>query len=203
MTGKEEQLVIEHMYLIKNLTDKYYYRYKDAFNDNILLNDLLINYAYEGLINALKTYDPQKGTIFKTWAYTKIEFAIKDAIKKLRRSKLNLNSFDPYFKDDNGDEKAKLHEPEDPEDMQNILFFEELAKALDDCLNKRLTKLEREAVTLNKAQGFSVENIKKVLIYDRSRNTLERLIKDSLRKLKKCLQLKGYRNIEDYAFEIE
>ena len=41
MTGKEEQLVIEHMYLIKNLTDKYYYRYKDAFNDNILLNDLL------------------------------------------------------------------------------------------------------------------------------------------------------------------
>lgn len=105
-----EQLILENIYLVKNIASKYYtYKLGMEYED-------LVSYGIMGLIDATKKFDKNRGCKFSTYAVLKIKSFIIDEIR--RHSPISRNDVSNISKYNSSVEelqKILLREPTDYE----------------------------------------------------------------------------------------
>lgn len=105
-----EQLILDNIYLVKNIASKYYtYKLGMDYED-------LVSYGIMGLIDATKKFDKNRGCKFSTYAVLKIKSFIIDEIR--RNSPISRNDVSNISKYNSSVEelqKILLREPTDDE----------------------------------------------------------------------------------------
>lgn len=105
-----EQLILDNIYLAKNIASKYYtYKLGMEYED-------LVSYGIMGLIDATKKFDKNRGCKFSTYAVLKIKSFIIDEIR--RHSPISRNDVSNISKYNSSVEelqKKLLREPTDHE----------------------------------------------------------------------------------------
>lgn len=74
----KEQLIIDHIELVKIIAGRLYGSYKN----NVDFDDL-VGYGIFGLLDAIEKFDPSKNVKFDTYAYIRIRGAIIDQLRSL------------------------------------------------------------------------------------------------------------------------
>ncbi|MBF8983068.1 FliA/WhiG family RNA polymerase sigma factor [Lutibacter sp. B2] len=74
----KDQLIVEHIDLVKNIAGRLYNNY----GKNVEYEDL-VSYGIFGLLDAIDKYDPLKNVKFETYAYIRIRGAIIDQLRSL------------------------------------------------------------------------------------------------------------------------
>ncbi|MCR5735240.1 MAG: sigma-70 family RNA polymerase sigma factor [Lachnospiraceae bacterium] len=140
-----------------------------------------------GLVFAINSYDPGKGTRFVTHASACIKNQIVDAIRKDRAEKNSvLNSAISLDIDDNGEGGIGI-----PDMLlagavvsaEDLVLSEDNARELSEKINKRLSPLEKEVYRLH-LRGMKYSEISEKLNRDRkSVDNATRRMKDKIRAI--------------------
>ena len=124
MNDNKEQLILDNIYLVRNIASKYY--------TNKLGMDYedLVSYGIMGLIDATKKFDISRGCKFSTYAVLKIRSFIIDEIRKASPiSRNDISNISKY--------NCAV------EELQKILLREPTDKEISEYMNMSLREIEK------------------------------------------------------------
>lgn len=128
--------------------------------------DDLIQEGMIGLLNAIRTYDPDKEASFAHYADVCITRKMYTAIESSNRQKqLPLNSYVSFFQTIESDSQTALFEVLEDKDGQNpeqVLIDQENVNRLEERIEKELSSFERKVLDLMMA-GLEYTQIADVL----------------------------------------
>ena len=182
--GYEEarNILIEHnLRLVAHITKKFEGTGED--------NDDLISIGTIGLIKAINTYDPSKGTRLATYAARCIENEILMYLRTTKKIKVEVSLYDPIGVDKEGNEITLIDvlgtEHDIVADLVESIFEQKRVMEKIVILNKRERKvLELRYGLFNKLRKTQREIAKKLGI---SRSYVSRIEKKAIEKLMKEL----------------
>lgn len=144
----------------------------------------MISEGCQGLIRATKTFDPDKGFRFLTYANNSIAQCVINAIKDYQRYKYDsLN--ETVYEDGSEVTREELLESEDPQSDATV-FLDQVR----DMLN-RLSDRERMIITLRFWDGLTYDDIGLRICVSRER--VRQIETRALRKLRWAIDAKGQR----------
>lgn len=186
----EDEIVEKYKGLVYKLANKAYATKRDILDTGLMSFDDVLQIAYIGLYDAIKTYDESKGFTFMTYAWRCINNRIsKDAFRlKVVNSYIKLGSFslDATINDDGETSLLELtgEEDESIEDME--------LREIQVRLFNRLSAEDRNMLIMRNVEGRALQEIgdKYGLSKERVRQKIEyvsnQLKIQYMRECKKC-----------------
>lgn len=180
MQGDEEakEILIKHnLRLVAHIAKKYA-NYGD--------NDELISIGSIGLIKAIESFRPDKGTQLATYASRCIENEILMTMRATKKHRSNVSLNDPIGVDKDGNELTILDMLSDDcsviEDVENHILIEKLLAVLEDALDSREYEIIRLRYGLG---GLGALTQREVAIkFGISRSYVSRIEKKALEKIR-------------------
>ncbi len=180
MQGDEEakEILIKHnLRLVAHIAKKYA-NYGD--------NDELISIGSIGLIKAIESFRPDKGTQLATYASRCIENEILMTMRATKKHRSNVSLNDPIGVDKDGNELTILDMLSDDcsviEDVENHILMEKLLAVLEDALDSREYEIIRLRYGLG---GLGALTQREVAIkFGISRSYVSRIEKKALEKIR-------------------
>ncbi len=174
----KEELAKHNMRLVVHVVKKY-----SNYHDN----DELISVGSIGLVKALNTYSPDKGTQFATYAARCIE---NEILMTWRANKKNLNNkslYEPVSYDKEGNEVALIDLiSQDEESVIGIVESKYTSQKLMEIIKKQLSEREYQIISLryglNGNEPLTQKEVAK--IFGISRSYVSRIETKVLAKLK-------------------
>ncbi len=183
--GDEEarNILIKHNLRLVVFIAKKYVNYPD--------NDELISIGTLGLMKAITTFDPDKGSQLATYASRCIENEILMAMRAYKKRAQDVSIYESVGCDKEGNELPIVDLLQtDEESVYNKIEDEFLRKTLKKLISERLERREGEIITLR--FGLSGEEPKtQQFVSERlglSRSYVSRIEKRSLEKLRKAIK---------------
>lgn len=173
-------ILIKHNLRLVVFIAKKYSNYPD--------NADLISIGSYGLMKAINSYDPKKGSQLATYASRCIENEILMAMRVYKRHSQDMSIYDTIGNDKDGNEMCLIDSLSVEEDSVYKKSEEEfLRKAIKKLLNKSLTDREKTIITLryglNGQEPLTQQKVADMLQI--SRSYISRIEKKALGKMKK------------------
>jgi len=148
----EEELVRRYRFLVLTIINR------EGFFSTIGTQDDLVQFGYIGLLAAIRTYRPDMGASFRTYASTCIRNEIVSALRS-ESSKKHGTLTGAYSLDEASDtqDSASLMDTGRPTPEERLLAAE-YSRQLATFVSTRLTERERE-VFFRHARGYSYSEI--------------------------------------------
>ncbi|MFA6867332.1 MAG: RNA polymerase sporulation sigma factor SigK [Clostridia bacterium] len=174
-------ILIKHNLRLVVFIAKKYSNYPD--------NADLISIGSYGLMKAINTYNPSKGSQLATYASRCIENEILMAMRVYKRHSQDISIYDTIGSDKEGNEMKLIDSLSVEEDSVYKKSEEEFLKiAVKKLLNKSLTDREKKIITLryglNGQDPLTQQKVADMLQI--SRSYISRIEKKALNKMKKC-----------------
>ncbi|NLL56134.1 MAG: RNA polymerase sporulation sigma factor SigK [Clostridiales bacterium] len=175
-------ILVKHNLRLVVFIAKKYVNYPDSGD--------LISIGAMGLIKAINSYNPSKGSQLATYASRCIENEILMAMRVQKRHSQEVSLYDPVGKDKDGNEMMLMDLLCVEEDSVYKKIDEEfLRKALKKVMSKCLTEREKRIVTLRfgleNGMPFTQQKVADMLQI--SRSYISRIEKKSLLKMKEYI----------------
>ncbi len=178
--GDEEakEILIKHnLRLVAHIAKKY-----TNYGDN----DELISIGSIGLIKAIESFNPDKGTQLATYASRCIENEILMTMRATKRHRQNVSLNDPIGVDKDGNELTLIDMLCDNssviEEVENNILIERLLKITSTVLNEREYLIIRMRYGLENSPALTQREVAKIL--DISRSYVSRIEKHALEKIR-------------------
>ncbi len=176
----KEILVKHNLRLVAHIAKKY-----TNYGDN----DELISIGSIGLIKAIESFKPDKGTQLATYASRCIENEILMTMRATKRHRQNVSLNDPIGVDKDGNELTIIDMLADNssviEEVENNILMERLLKITKDVLDKREYQIVRMRYGLENSPALTQREVAKIL--DISRSYVSRIEKRALEKIRECV----------------
>lgn len=176
----KEILVKHNLRLVAHIAKKYA-NYGD--------NDELISIGSIGLIKAIESYKPDKGTQLATYASRCIENEILMTMRATKKHRSNVSLNEPIGVDKDGNELVIMDMLEADtsviDDVENAIIMEKLISIAKSVLDER----EFEIISLRYGLGGigALTQREVAQKFDISRSYVSRIEKKALNKIKKCV----------------
>ncbi|MDR1940176.1 MAG: RNA polymerase sporulation sigma factor SigK [Clostridiales bacterium] len=188
-TGDKEAkdlLVSHNMRLVVHIAKKY-----ANYNDQ----EDLISVGNIGLMKAINTYSPDKGTALVTYAARCIENEILMVLRSSKRGNKNISLFDPIGRDKEGNEITVAETIVDPapgvfEQVDDKMRREKLIKFIKGILTAREYEIINRRYGLNNGDAQTQKEISKRL--NISRSYVSRIEKKALGKIRDGIDGEGF-----------
>jgi RNA polymerase sporulation-specific sigma factor len=173
-----DMLVSHNMRLVVHIAKKY-----SNYNDQ----EDLISVGNIGLMKAINTYSPERGTALVTYAARCIDNEILMVLRSSKRTNKNISLFDPIGRDKEGNEITIAETIVDPEmsvfeQVDNKLRRENLMEFIKEILSPREYEIIKDRYGLDGSGSKTQKEISAKLKI--SRSYVSRIEKKVLAKLK-------------------
>lgn len=179
-----DELVGHNMRLVVHIVKKY-----SGYNDN----DELISVGSIGLIKAVNTYSPGRGTQFATYASKCIENEILMTLRAGKKYKGTRSLFEPVSSDKDGNEVTLMDLLEDSTDVidevENSLVREKLKEVVKAALDGREYEIIKMRYGLDNTPAHTQLQVAEK--FGISRSYISRIEKKAIEKLRKYIQCNG------------
>ncbi len=176
----KEILVKHNLRLVAHIAKKYV-NYGD--------NDELISIGSIGLIKAIESFKPDKGTTLATYASRCIENEILMTMRTSKKHRSNVSLNEPIGVDKDGNELVIMDMLSDEhsviEDVENSIMMEKLLKITKSVLDKREYDIIRLRYGLGGCGALTQREVAKK--FDISRSYVSRIEKKALEKIRNCV----------------
>lgn len=173
----KEILVKHNLRLVAHIAKKY-----TNYGDN----DELISIGSIGLIKAIESFKPDKGTTLATYASRCIENEILMTMRTSKKHRSNVSLNEPIGVDKDGNELVIMDMLSDEhsviEDVENSIMMEKLLKITKSVLDEREYEIIRLRYGLGGIGALTQREVAKK--YDISRSYVSRIEKKALEKIK-------------------
>lgn len=180
----KEILIKHNLRLVAHIVKKY-----ASYGDN----DELISIGSVGLIKAIETYRPNKGTQLATYASRCIENEILMALRANKKHKNTVSLNDPIGKDRDGNELTIIDMLSDEgsviEDVESKMLFEKLLSITKEVLDEREYEIISMRYGLDGNGSLAQREVADK--FGISRSYVSRIEKRALEKLKSKLLSSG------------
>ncbi|MCQ2602614.1 MAG: RNA polymerase sporulation sigma factor SigK [Clostridia bacterium] len=180
----KEILIRHNLRLVAHIVKKY-----ASYGDN----DELISVGSVGLIKAIETYRPNKGTQLATYASRCIENEILMALRANKKHKNTVSLSEPIGQDRDGNELTIIDMLSDEgsviEDVESKMLFEKLLSVTKEVLDKREYEIISLRYGLDGNGALAQREVAEK--FGISRSYVSRIEKRALEKLKAKLVLDG------------
>ena len=177
--------LIEHnLRLVAHIVKKYYASGADS--------DDLISIGTIGLIKAVSTFSPDKGTRLATYTARCIENEILMFFRSQKRAASEISLSEPIDADSDGNALALMDVISEEEDMTDRVDAEEQASRLLACIRTVLDERERRIIALRygvPGSGRSLTQRETAAKCGISRSYVSRIEKKALAKLRAAMEL--------------
>jgi len=180
MQGDKEakEILIKHnLRLVAHIAKKY-----TNYGDN----DELISIGSIGLIKAIESYKPDKGTQLATYASRCIENEILMTMRTSKKHRSNMSLYDPIGVDKEGNELTILDMLSDEgcvlDDVENNILMERLLKITKNVLDEREYEIIRLRYGLGGCGALTQREV--AAKFKISRSYVSRIEKKALEKIK-------------------
>lgn len=175
----KNKLIEHNLRLVAHIIKKYYSNTRDQ--------DDLISIGTIGLIKAVSTFDYTKGTRFATYASKCIENEILMHFRSVKKSSSEIHFEESIDTDKDGNQLTLMDIVADSgcivDQVDLHIKSQQLYKFIDDCLDKRESKIIKMRYGLYGYHPLTQREVAKKL--DISRSYVSRIEKKALQKLKK------------------
>lgn len=176
----KEILVKHNLRLVAHIAKKYV-NYGD--------NDELISIGSIGLIKAIESFKPDKGTTLATYASRCIENEILMTMRTTKKHRSNVSLNEPIGVDKDGNELVIMDMLSDEhsviEDVENSIMMEKLLKITKAVLDEREYQIIRLRYGLGGIGALTQREVAKK--FDISRSYVSRIEKKALEKIKNSI----------------
>lgn len=176
----KEILIKHNLRLVAHIAKKY-----TNYGDN----DELISIGSIGLIKALESFKPDKGTQLATYASRCIENEILMTMRTSKKHRSNVSLYDPIGVDKEGNELTILDMLSDNcsviDDVENNILMERLLKITRAVLDEREYQIIRLRYGLGGTGALTQREV--ATMFDISRSYVSRIEKKALDKIKEHL----------------
>ena len=173
----KEILIKHNLRLVAHIAKKY-----TNYGDN----DELISIGSIGLIKALESFKPDKGTQLATYASRCIENEILMTMRTSKKHRSNVSLNDPIGVDKEGNELTILDMLSDDcsviDDVENNILMERLLKITKSVLDEREYEIIRLRYGLGGTGALTQREV--ATMFDISRSYVSRIEKKALEKIK-------------------
>lgn len=156
----EEEIVVKYDRLAKKLANKLYKLKRDKLDTRFEDFEDLLQYAYLGILDAIRSYDETKGSNFTTYAWTCVQNRINREAFRTRKVnsyyRLGDFSLDACIEDEDDTTFSYLIGEEDIE-LANTEFKEIQVK-----LFNRLSEEDRQMLIQYNIEGLTLRDIAKI-----------------------------------------
>lgn len=156
----EEEIIVKYDRLAKKLANKLYKLKRDKLDTRFEDFEDLLQYAYVGILDAIRSYDETKGANFTTYAWACVQNRINREAFRTRKVnsyyRLGDFSLDACIEDEDDTTFSYLIGEEDVE-LANTEFKEIQVK-----LFNRLSKEDRQMLIQYNIEGLTLRDIAKI-----------------------------------------
>lgn len=181
--SEASSLLIRHnLRLVAHIAKKYS-NYPDV--------DELISVGSIGLIKAINSYSPDKGTQLATYAAKCIENEILMTLRVNKKNKNNVSLSEPVGTDRDGNELTlidliSLEKDSVINDVETKILIEKLMELIKNCLNEREYQIIKMRYGLDNTSTMTQKEV--ALLFNISRSYISRIEKRAIEKIRMVIK---------------